>query len=634
MRRWRMLPALACLVSSTSLAQEPATTAPPESVLAHVPADCMGYIVVPRIERTVRDIENYLGTIGLGEMITAQFPEGLLAAIRTNANLGDGFNPAGGFAVVLLDPSQFGIDLAERMAGGGTETDEPLPVVVLVPGKSVEEVFGLHQITRDPQAEHGYPCIDGDTYAAQAGDYLALAPSPAILAGFQAQTCPAASVLSEDDKAFIAHGAVALQINMAVAGPVLDSILAEIQQQAETMQQMVNEGQMPSPQGPGAAIMGIGPVLPLYRDILSQVSSATAVGRFAETGLVIEKLVDFKPESDIGKMVAAFQPTPGPLLDKLPDLPYVLAVGGGGATTLADEDAESFSQRMMDLMISLPFYAEMDQAALQNFTDAVRKLDKQITGFQMVLGGAPAGSGVFGVAYVLQGPDAQAIKTSLTELVPLYETFIKSMPQVGPEIQELTLTYTEAAETLGERPVDVIDISLPKVETMDEAAKAKMVSVLGEDRLRIRIAAADDQTVVVTFGGADKFLAEALETAATGGTIAADEATAEALGHLPEGSAMVALLNVGNLFETIERGMQATLGEEAALPFAITSRTPIAVGVGLDGSRLHGALYLPNDLMSEGVGLVQMFMTGGMGPAGPQTMPQEPAQPPAAEEEF
>ncbi len=634
MRSWKILPALACIlvVSSASLAQEPAVAAPVESVLMHVPADCMGYIVVSSIETTIQDVETYLQTIGLGDIITAQFPEGLLAAVRTNAKLGDGFNPAGGFAVVMLDPSEYGIDLAECISGGGM--GQPLPIVVLVPGKGVEEVFPLHQITRDPEAEHDYPCINGDTYAVQVGDYLALAQSPEILAGFQAATCPAVSALSDEDKALITDAAIALHINMAVAGPVLDSILAQLQQQAEMMQQMAAEGQAPPPHGPAAAIMGIGPVLPLYRDMIGQVSSVTAVGRFVDSGLVIEKLVDFDPQSDIGKMMAAFQPTGGPLLDKLPDLPYVLALGFSGTTTLAEEDAESFSQRMFDLMISLPFYADLDQETLQEFMDAAEKLDKQITGFQMVAGGAPAGSGVFGVAYVFEGSDAQAIKDGLAELVPIYESFIKSMPQLGPEIQELTLTYSEAAEMLGETSVDTIVISHPKMETMDEAEKAKMVSFLGEDQLRIRIAAADEKTVVMTFGGASAFLAEAMEAASAGGTIPTGEGTAEAMKHLPEGSAMVTLFNVGNLFEVINTGLQAVAGEQAALPFAISSRTPIAIGVGLDGSRLRGAMYLPNDLVGEGVGLAQMFMMGGMGPRGPQTMPQEQEEPPAGAEEF
>ena len=54
---------------------------------------------------------------------------------------------------------------------------------------------------------------------------------------------------------------------------------------------------------------------------------------------------------------------------------------------------------------------------------------------------------------------------------------------------------------------------------MTDEEKAEMKKVLGEDKIRIRIAQVDPKTLVITFGGGKTFMVAAIDAARKGGTI-------------------------------------------------------------------------------------------------------------------
>ena len=69
---------------------------------------------------------------------------------------------------------------------------------------------------------------------------------------------------------------------------------------------------------------------------------------------------------------------------------------------------------------------------------------------------------------------------------------------------------------------------------MAEAERAQVKAILGEDKIRIFLAAVDKTTVVSTIGGGKPFLADAIKRAKEGGSILADPGTIQALKYMPK----------------------------------------------------------------------------------------------------
>ena len=92
---------------------------------------------------------------------------------------------------------------------------------------------------------------------------------------------------------------------------------------------------------------------------------------------------------------------------------------------------------------------------------------------------------------------------------------------------------------------------------------------------------------------------------------------------MPKQTAALVLLNAGNLMELILAGMKKMDPEgEAALPFQVTCKTPLAIGVGVEKNAAHVAIYVPTKLVKEVAGLVMMQLSGPMdGPAEPAKVP-------------
>ncbi len=622
-----------CAIAQTtdSTAAAPTAAASPakaEHVLTHIPAGAMGFVAVNNIQITAANAERFLNDIGVAPMLGLQSTPGTLVnMLRGEMMLASGFNPDGGFAAVMLDPQQFGVDLVKMISplSAMTSTVDPneppqkVPFVLLVPGSSVEGVFGNYEI----QTGTPYSLVKlrmGEMYAAQCGSYIALSPTTKALDAMLSAKTKVSSELTDSEKAKIAAADVAVHMNMKVGGPIFAKMLTELEQLAPMMRDM----QAGNPTAPPADMLKM--YLDIYRDMAMSLNSVTVTGKFATTGLAMNTQLLWNTETLMGKMMASFKPSGAKLLDKLPNLPYVLAFGMDYAA-LSDE-AKAFSRDFSNKLLADKSMDKIPAEAKSKLLRATELSNEQITGAQFVIGGpSPEGPGVFGASYVLKCKDSAVVKDMLPDLMVAYDAMFKSMISDPAASNAFSLSYLKNAETVDGKPVDVIDISFADLDNMSESERSALTMTMGEDTFRARVTAPDSKTVVISFGGGTNYLAESVKAAQTPGAIKADAGVLEALKHMPKNRLGLMLFNVSNLMQVLNNA-GPVLGTPPMPPIA--TKTPITIGLGVTGNESEIALYVPNSLIREATQILMTILIGQP----PQGGPGAPESAPAPSNEF
>ncbi len=610
----------------------PAAPRPPlEPVLKHIPDGVLGFVVINNVQGFTGKLDGYVTEIGLAEMVAPIMPAGFLAGIQGALMLGEGFNPDAGFAVVMLDPTAFGVDLLSLMNMPGAAAPDPgappptLPIVVFVPGNSAGQIFPNYEIALAGEYESVMLPM-GPMLAGAKGGYLVLSPSKEALDAALGADKSFTTQLSAKEVDVLAGSDLAVYINMRVAGPIYAKMMEAVQSQFEMMAPppgSAPEGgtvpPVPPMFGPMTSLMPA--YIQMYRELLSELQSVTVSLRVAQTGLLIDEVITFDPQGQFAKMNAAYANCPPASLDRIPDLPYVLAVSQNMATGADRAESIDLGLDMIDKFLAGLSIAEETKTKVRQIAGG---LCDQINGIQLVVGGAPQGAGVFGLACVLQCNDAEKLKSLLAEEASVAQELLTTL--LGGEVADLRLTYESGVATVQDIQVDAISISHPKLDELDDEDLADMTKVLGEGKVRLFVAAADAKTVVVTFGGSEAFLAEAIKAAKGTGPIQGSPATAEVMKFLPPNSYSVMLFNVANLTDVILRGAEV-MGQSIP-PIKINCPTPIAVGCAVDGSSAQVTAYIPNALVKESIAAVLGML---MGP--PPGMEMQPV-PPGGDEGF
>jgi hypothetical protein len=607
----RKIVVLACVLSVAASAWAQAAPAKAEPVLSRIPAGTMGFVVVNNVQATAGRIDKLLADLGLDQMLTnPQDPNQkipVLHMLMGATKVGEGFNPNGGLAAVMLDPKAFDIDLLElikRKQGGGggeEEADKPdpkLPFVIYVAGKGVQEVFGAYPLK--PAGKYTQVTLPvGPMVATKLGGYVLLSPNPKALDAVTAADKQAAADMPAEQVRALARADLGYYVNMKLIGPIAMNLLKQMAEQVGTA-------------GPMAPLMRM--YVGVYGNIIEQLEAVTVTARFVETGFIFEDLVSFRADTPFGKAMAAAKPGQEAGLASLPNFKYALALAGAGETGSAEAD---LNRQMLDKLLDSDFLKSLPEAEKARLKKVSEGLNKQVTSMQMVAGGPAEGVGLFGVSVVLKCKDAAAVKKLLGETAALAEGMIRHFGAEDEDVQKLTVRYLKGVETVGPVTADAIVVEHPEMNTMSDGDREEMKKVLGEDKIRFLIGAPDAKTVVMTFGGSRDFFAEAVKAARGGGTIGTSAEDRQALQYLPKRRTGVILLNAGNLYDLIVAGMRKMAPDEEVPPFKISCKVPIAIGVGTAGKSAHVVLYLPKQLVKEVAGVVMMFVGQRAGAAPP-----------------
>jgi len=621
MRIPRLVITVAVLASLAGMAASQ-TSPPPVARALHkaapvmdlIPAEAMGFVLVNDIKQAATAAEKFLSATGISEMIGMPAEEPwVVDMLKAQTMLGDGFNPSAGFAVVLLDPQQFDVDLAAMLnpAAASTQPASKLPVVILVPGTSIQELFCNYAIEKS--GDYSVVALRmGPMLAAETGDYVALSPTAEALSAILSSGQKLSAQLAPDQRADIDQSDLSVHVNMKIAGPILAGMM-------ESLQEMVASQAKKGPDRLQAEMFSM--YMGAYGDALLQMDALNANVKFSKDGLRLGWRAAFVPESEWGQAIAEYKPVKSAkLLSRLPGLPYALAYGG--AWEGSPQKIKQLATKMINKMFATKLLAVLPEETKSSIVRLTEKSYDQTSSFEIYLGGAPAGSGLVAMSALTGFQDATQGRAMIKELVPVYKTVLKAVTSEDKveELDELEITYLDEAESIGDVKVDVVEVNFSGLAKMSEKEKADLQTVLGEQGLRARIASADNKTVAVTFGGGKAMLAESIKAAKAGNNILGTDAVKASLKHMPSNPMVLCLFDAANTMDLVEKAAKATSPESQPFPYRITTHQPVAMAAGISGSDVITRMYVPSALVQQAIkfanSMAEMKMTPQTEPAG------------------
>ncbi len=654
MRNARLLPVLLvltciCGVGWTQVAG-PQVMPPVESVLNHIPAGAMGFFVVNGIDDLLVKVETFYQRIGspvgglppLGDLI--------------RSSMGPDFNINGDFAAVMLDPALFDVDLVELLTASFApattqpgpqalvDEDAQVPYLFIVAGLSTEGIMspvfevtqeGDYTVLTNSQADQSF-------YAVKVGGYILLSPSLEVLEAVRSADSSFEDEVSADQYQAIAEADFAAYANMSVSAPVLIDLLEAVQSG--------NFGPMsPMTMGQGVGAYSVSRLmlanLANLNEQLDQIESVSLQYTFTETGLRFQESVVFDEDSPTGQFYMSMPAVEQLPIDMLPNLPYVIA---GGCRAEMNEQMRQQSLDTLSNMLNTPeIQQHFSEEVIARMLSIAEEMYTDVSEVQFVVGGAPAGAGTIAAAFVFRTADPEGAMARLPEDLPLLETALNTLITQFDGEAGLTITVFEDVETIAGVSVDKVVLSHPDLADASSDEFQEMQAVLGTTEVMFLVAAPDENTLVVTFGGGSAMMAETIEAAMNGGSIAASAGVAEVMAELPDDPYMVMLVSLGNLGQVGVATEQAVDPDSAyiAWPFQYMETTaPIALGASVDGATVHVTVFAPNEVIADAVASVSAAqadeydrlreqMGGQQGPMEPMLpgtgpVPVEPPEPP------
>jgi len=641
MRLSRMLLATAAgmLISSVAHAQPKAATKPKpkpkaESVLSHIPANAMGFVVVNDIRALARKTDGLLDEVGVGEMLKKVAPGGMLGMLTTQLKLGYGFNPDGGFAVVMLNPKPHGVSLLRMMDLPDPAFKEPKepktqpreqepPFVLFVPGEGPKEVFGAYKIEDAGKYKRiEFPGLS--LLATRLGGYVLLSPMAGALDTVLGAKKKIAPTLTRYQLAVLTKSQAAAHVNMKIAYPTIDGVLKSAEQQFgnSSMGIMFMFAMPAAPAG-----LWTLPQLSFYRYAFSQMDGMTVALRMEKTGLALDILAAWKPDSLFAKAYADQKPTPTPLMASVPDRGHVFAIA---AATERGRHGVALEHKRVDAIVTSPMTQSLSKKWRAQFKQFGHKLADRVQQWELVVGGGGKrqDSGVFSVALVMRGKDADKIKPLVADMGKLFAGWFLEKVADGDANEAVKVEYVKAAETIEKLPVDGMEFIHSEFSGDDD--REQLSKLLGEDKVRFLIATPDKKIIIVTMGGSKAFMAEAIKAArAKASTITRAKPAAESMKYMPTNATTLAVFNVGNLFEAMMNGA-ARMGDTTEVPFSLPCKTPISYGSAIVGRHKHGVLYVPTAVIKDVVG-AYLSLTS---PFTEEMVPMPEEDPPLDGEDF
>jgi len=576
------------------------------SILECIPAGS-SYYMTNSIAKTIDKTEMFLIDIGVAPMLgigVSRPGDGrpsqsvLLEMLKGGLGFGEGFDPKGAAAAVMLDPALVGADFVERMKaakveGGPASLFEAMRMeeilAFVVPG-TLDALLIQQESTKEGKLT--VMKMGGETvYAAQKGLYVVLGPTKKAVNAILDAKKTAAADLSADEIELIKSSELAGHYDMRPYRPLFGKLLDEL---PELLEKNFDK--------PTAA--GLKVYVMMARELMEQMDATTVGVKLGQNGVNIDSISTAKAGSTAAKVFAAESATPGgaKVLDSLPSTPYVAAMGVNG--WMNNPTLHAAMTDLSKAMMGPGAIYKVDEKTKARMTEMQTEMAGMITGLQLVLGGAPKGKGMFSAAYVIKCKDSAKYREVLPEGIELTNKMMAGL-EMPPGSPKMAMTYTKDAEKVDGLSVDSMNILLSQVPGDDKNELPKMLKmVLGEENIRLLIATPDAKTMVMTIGGSTETMSQALKVCAGKGPIPAMPGTAEVMRYLPENPSIVALFNADNLMDVIAAGMPAAGAPPEAVkevPGLITCKTPIAFGARTKGATLQTGLYVPKALIKEAV---------------------------------
>jgi len=587
----------------------------PPAILECIPAGAAFYMT-RSLSKSFDDAETFLLDVGAAGMTGfgasrpgdgARRDSAMMMRIKGMLQLGEGFDPSGAAAAVFVSPQSAGIDVGEllKAARARAEADGGAGRYGIDYGREVrlgelqayvlcgklENMFVGPSATKQGRITVLSYGPSFEAYAAQKGAYVIFCRSRAGLIAFLNAEKTVADELSSDEIAMTNDSDVTAHLAIESFRPIVDEFM-----------EIATGNPEEDFDEPIATVVGL--LTSAASGFIAQLDSATIGVELGPDGLNIDSICTAKPGSVAEKLFQAESKNVGgvKLLDSLPSLPYVAAIGIEGWLDNSD------------LRGSI---AEIAKAATG--VDWSERHDSPVRSVQMVLGGAPEGFGLFCAAWVDKGPGAVKRTAAAPQGVAMTNKMIDHL-ELGPELPKFKMIHAKGVESVNGLPIDSAAFVFSDVAEGDKKDLAVLTrQVMGSDSIRFLTATPNDNTRVTTLGGSIEGLKAALAAADGTGPIPSAPDVRKAMEHLPENCSIVALLNPSNLMDVVRRGMR-TLDASPQLVVkvpVIRSKAPIAFGLQADGPAIRTSLHASKPLIKDIVRAVMMIMVPGDTPKVP-----------------
>ena len=577
---------LACgpAAAQTGPATQPAPK-PGPAALGLIPEDCLGFVLIRSAEQFAGKLEAFLKQTVPG-LVPADFK--IMDGLNQAVGLGETLNPKGSFAMVMLSLSKHAPDLAkpapeEEVGGAGVKFRE-LPVAFVVPGKDPARLFRPQKAIKDGR----YFCLPEmgrePAWALEADGFVVLSPNRKTIEAFPPGKSIASRLSGGHRDMLERYDAVAWVDRKACRGLTKTRLVAGI----------------PQRMGLGKMFLSLPVVWPILyvrmtrSEIFNQAEALAFGARIEETGLTVEARWSYPADSLIGKALAAFPKGGEPLLTRLPDFPYVFAYGA----TKDFKTPMKLKAAQIDGLLRHKRVAAVPEETKAEIRQIILGIQEQVTGVKHYFGPSGKQGGPVGAISVVECKSPEKLKKLIDRIPPAAEILLRKLLPDEERFQSFIVKHYKGVEAVGDVKADAIVIENPDLLKFDEDTRAKMTTVWGDDKFRFLIAQVDEKTLVVTFGGGTRMLAEAIKAAKAKANLAEDAAVKPVLARLPRRRSAAGIFNLANAMNLYMYAAVA-MGAAGAPPWRFHSKTPLAGAVSIEKTDLTFTGYIPFDPIRE-----------------------------------
>lgn len=580
MKAWKSAITCAALVSAI-FASTPVVHAEGEmqAALKTIPGDVIGFVCVPSAEGLDGKIMKVAQTLGLAPMM----PGSPLQLMKDYSGAATGLDGAGSITILMFKPKS--ADEAALAAATVMQLPTANAQTLMDELGAEAEVEGLRPLTRFGEGQ----------YALARGKHVAIGGNKELLKKLQSADADISSRISGPALEHLSTLDVAVWVDVQKAGefakPMIDQFL-----------QMMDTG------GGPASIEAI-----QHKSMVKNVNMLTEGLDTAQMGLAVTPkgiTTSFHLAAKEGtKLGGMFKDTPyseGGLLSGLPADPYIFA---GGQKV----DAKAMKESWDDLNAILSA-DELKESCDADMLATVRtQLETLLTELQ---GGAvsitllpESPEGLVGLTLAMNVSDASKWIDSFEKTV----TAAKDVSKDEEAKEALSkLTFQKGAAMIDGVSAHKLAFDLPAVAELDPEDAEEMKKVLGKDGVMFYLAAADNDTVVMTFGGGEARLAEVIKVAKSGAAPLSDEASIKNVtASLPKKRSSEMYFAADRMFKLVEN-INRAVGEE---PFPIRMaevNAPIAIITSGGGLHVQMDVFLPMETVVAVKDTIMQAMFSGM----------------------
>lgn len=363
-------------------------------------------------------------------------------------------------------------------------------------------IVAFSQADAPPQVVFAIPAIDTDDMVAALGDEMTTAVHDSWVLYTDEEELPAAPVsgeelstlLSDSARKTIDSGELSVVLNVAHLNKTYGEQLEAFEGQ---ILDVLNNLRFAVPQNQG---VNVGAIFEVYGDLLEMLFRSvrdtrmvSVVVQLDDTGVSIEKLVEFEADSETGMAFKAGAPTELPLARKLPrNAPIYFALGRGL------EELTAWGWKMSTIMLP-------EGDALELLEEQIAEMrNVKMSSQQMAFTLGNFENGLFRTAAIVEVEPAEKMRE-------LTQKTLESMSEIEFEGFRQTTEFEPAAESYGEYSADIVRIRQEFTEGPAQEMQQRMQEMMfGPEGMESRLLFMEGK-YVQTMGGGRDAMQEALQ---------------------------------------------------------------------------------------------------------------------------